>query len=71
MKKRKMMVAVNWILLISLVLVFGSGMLLKVMPGMVMGITHAVSGYVMVIAGVIHCLQHGMFKFSQKRRVTE
>lgn len=71
MKKRQMMIAVNWILLISMILVVVSGMLLKSMPGMVMGITHALSGYVFAIAGVVHCLQHGMLKFKKKKVVTE
>lgn len=62
MNKRKAIMLVNVIMLISLVVVFGSGVLLKFMPGMWMGITHALSGLVMVICAVIHCVQHGMFK---------
>lgn len=67
MKKRTIMVAINWIMLISLIVVFGSGMLLKVMPGMWMGITHAVSGLLLVITAIVHMLQHGMLKKSSKK----
>ena len=62
MKKRKAIMAINWIMLISLSTVFITGFLLKPMPSMWMGITHGVSGFVMVISAAIHCVQHGMFK---------
>lgn len=71
MKKRKMMAAVNWIMLLSLITVFVTGILLKPMPGMIMGITHGVSGFVLVITAVIHCVQHGMLKVRKKKVVTE
>lgn len=67
MKNRKFVAAVNWIMLASLILVFVSGMLLRPMPGMVLGITHALSGYVLLIAGFIHCVQHNMVKFMKKK----
>lgn len=66
MDKRKRMVLINWIMLISLILVMGSGIMLKFIPGMWMGITHAVSGLVMFICAVIHCVQHGMMKKKRK-----
>lgn len=66
MKKRKAIMAINWIMLISLITVFVTGFLLKPMPGMWMGITHGLSGFVMVISAVIHCVQHGMFKKKKK-----
>ena len=62
MKKRKMMFAVNWIMLVALVVVFVTGLLLKPMPGMWMGITHGVSGFVLFVCAVIHCVQHDMLK---------
>ncbi|MEE1032829.1 MAG: hypothetical protein U0L12_11930 [Ruminococcus sp.] len=62
MKNRKMMKIVNWLMLLSLVVVFVTGILLKPMPGMWMGITHGVSGFVLMICAVLHCVQHGMFK---------
>ena len=62
MKKRKAMMAVNYIMLISLIIVFVTGILLKPMPGMWMGISQGVAGFVMVICAVIHCVQHGMFR---------
>lgn len=49
-------------MLLSLVVVFVTGILLKPMPGMWMGISHGVSGFVLMICAVLHCVQHGMFK---------
>lgn len=71
MKNRKFVAAVNWIMLLSLILVFVSGMLLRPMPGMVLGITHALSGYVLLIAGFIHCVQHKMVKFKKKKIIAK
>lgn len=65
MKKRKLMVIINWVMLISLIVVFVSGILLKSMPGMWMGITHGVSGFVLVISAVVHSVQHGMLKLKK------
>jgi len=48
----------NWIMLISLILVFVSGILLKPFPGMWMGITHGVSGIVLFISAMVHILGH-------------
>ena len=48
----------NWTMLISLVLVFGTGILLKPFPGMWMGITHGVSGFVLFISASVHILKH-------------
>lgn len=44
--------------MISLILVFVSGILLKPFPGMWMGITHGVSGIVLFISAMIHILGH-------------
>ena len=48
----------NWTMMISLILVFVSGLLLKPFPGMWMGITHGVSGIVLFISAMIHILGH-------------
>lgn len=48
----------NWTMLISLILVFATGILVKPFPGMWMGITHAVSGFVLFISAMIHILGH-------------
>ena len=48
----------NWTMLISLNLVFITGILLKPFPGMWMGITHGVSGFVLFISASIHILKH-------------
>lgn len=48
----------NWTMLISLILVFATGILVKPFPSMWMGITHAVSGFVLFISAMIHILGH-------------
>lgn len=48
----------NWTMLISLILVFATGILLKPFPGMWMGITHGVSGFVLFISAMIHIIGH-------------
>ncbi|MBQ6844959.1 MAG: hypothetical protein IJO60_10040 [Agathobacter sp.] len=48
----------NWTMMISLILVFISGVLLKPLPGMWMGITHGVSGIVLFVSAMIHILGH-------------
>lgn len=48
----------NWVMLISLLLVFASGMLLKPMPGMWLSILHGVSGIVLFVSTLIHVFQH-------------
>jgi hypothetical protein len=45
-------------MLISLVLVFVTGILLKPFPGMWMGITHGVSGFILFVSAMIHTLGH-------------
>lgn len=60
MRNRRIAV-VNWIMLISLVIAFATGILLKSMPGMWMGIVHGLSGIVLMISAMIHCIQHRMF----------
>lgn len=62
--KRKTMI-LNWTMLISLILVFASGILLKPFPGMWMGITHGVSGIVLFVSAMIHILGH--MKIRRKR----
>ncbi len=66
MKTRKFRTIINWIMLISLVIVFVTGILLKPMPGMWMGISHGVSGYIIMICAVIHCIQNRMFRIRKK-----
>ena len=48
----------NCTMLISLILVFATGILLKPFPGMWMGITHGVSGLVLFISAMIHIVGH-------------
>lgn len=48
----------NWTMMISLIVVFVSGILLKPIPGMWMGITHGVSGIVLFISAMIHIVGH-------------
>lgn len=60
MKSRKMMGVINSMMLISLIIVFTTGVLLKSMPGMWLGIAHGGSGLVLVISAAIHCIQHRM-----------
>lgn len=48
----------NWTMMISLILVFVTGILLKPLPGMWMGITHTVSGFVLFVSAMIHILGH-------------
>ena len=57
MMNKKTMI-LNWTMMISLVLVFGTGILLKPFPGMWMGITHGVSGFVLFVSASIHILKH-------------
>lgn len=62
MKNRKMRVVINWTMLISLVVVFVTGILLKPMPGMWLGIAHGVSGLALVVTSLIHAVSHGMLR---------
>lgn len=48
----------NWVMLVSLLLSFGSGMLLKLMPGMWLGILHAGSGLSLLLSALIHAVEH-------------
>lgn len=48
----------NWTMMISLIVVFATGMLLKPFPGMWMGITHGVSGMILFVSAMIHSLKH-------------
>ncbi len=54
-KKRQIL---NWTMLISLIVVFVTGILLKPFPGMWMGISHGVSGFVLFISAMIHIIGH-------------
>lgn len=47
----------NWVMLVSLLLVFSSGILLKPMPNMWLGILHGVSGIVLFVSTLIHVVQ--------------
>lgn len=48
----------NWTMMISLIVVFASGILLKPFPGMWLGIAHGVSGIVLFVSAMIHGLKH-------------
>jgi len=48
----------NWIMMISLTVVFVSGILLKPFPGMWMGIIHGVSGVGFFISAMLHAFKH-------------
>lgn len=62
MKNRKSRVILNWTMMIALIVVFVTGILLKPMPGMWMGIAHGVSGFVLVVTSLIHAISHGMLR---------
>ena len=47
----------HWVRLFSLVLVFSSGVLLKGMPNMWLGILHGVSGLTLTASILIHVIQ--------------
>lgn len=49
----------HWVMLVSLLVVFASGMLLKGLPGMWLGITHGVSGLTLTVSILIHVAQRG------------
>ena len=51
----------NWIMLVSFFIVFLSGVLVKIMLGMWLGITHALSGLILFVCVIIHCIKHRMF----------
>lgn len=52
-------VITNWILVLTLMIVFISGVLLGIMKdSMVMMIVHKFSAVIFVIANIIHILQH-------------
>lgn len=48
----------NWTMLVSLILVFATGILVKPFPSMWMGIGHAVSGLVLFVSAMIHIISH-------------
>ena len=62
MKNRKSRVILNWTMMVALIVVFVTGILLKPMPGMWMGIAHGVSGFVLVVTSLIHAISHGMLR---------
>ncbi len=59
----------NWTMMISLILVFATGFLLKPFPGMWMGITHGVSGIVLFVSAMIHILEHMGIRRRAKAKV--
>ena len=59
MKKNKI---VNYMMLVSLFVVFISGFVVKIMPNMWVGISHGVSGIVLFVSILYHCITHGMFR---------
>lgn len=58
MSKRTKANILNWTMMISLIVVFVSGILLKPFPGMWLGIAHAVSGMVLFVSAMIHSIKH-------------
>ena len=58
----------NWTMLISLIVVFASGILVKPFPDMWMGITHGVSGMVLFISAMIHILEHMKLRKAVEKR---
>lgn len=58
MNKKLFRQSINYVMAVSLVLVMLTGMLLRPVPNMWFGIIHAISGLVLTISIVIHCLQH-------------
>lgn len=58
----------NWVMLVSLVMVFVSGMMLKPMPGMWLGILHGVSGLTLVVSVMVHVLRHARLGRKVKSR---
>ncbi len=61
MNHRRKGMVVNWIMLIALLTAFVTGILLKCMPGMWMGIAHALSGIALLAAALLHIVQQRMF----------
>ena len=59
--------ALNWTMLISLTLVFVTGILLKPFPGMWMGITHGVSGFVLYLSAMTHIVRHMSFRKNENK----
>lgn len=53
---------VNMIMLLSLIVAFISGLLLKPMPITSIRILHVVSGFIFVISAIVHMQQNLMFK---------
>lgn len=47
----------HWVMLFSLLIVFSSGILLKGMPGMWLGIIHGVSGLTLTASILVHVVQ--------------
>ena len=59
MKKNKI---INYMMLVSLFVVFLSGFVVKILPNMWIGITHGISGIVLFVSILFHCVTHGMFR---------
>lgn len=58
MNRKAKMKIINRAMMFSLILVMATGILLRSLPGMWMGIIHGVSGITLTVSIVIHCLQH-------------
>ncbi len=67
MRVLKMKRIINRLLILSLLVAFVSGLVLKTAPGMWTGILHGVSGLVLFICAVIHGIQYGAAKRRQNR----
>lgn len=59
MRRRTGMKIVNWLMMAALIIVVVSGTLLHgIGANMWLGITHGLSGYLLMICAVIHFFQH-------------
>ena len=52
----------NIAMLIALIVCFTSGFVVKIMPNMWLGITHGISGIILFVSILYHCVTHGMFR---------
>ena len=58
MCKKTKMKMINGLMAGSLIIVMGSGILLKSFPEMWLGVIHGMSGMVLTVSIVTHCFQH-------------
>lgn len=58
MRQNTINAIINRVMIVSLVVVMITGVLLRAMPGMWIGILHGVSGITLTISIIIHCFNH-------------